>query len=74
MAQPTVSPPIATRGSDFSPLLREIKAAGLLERRTAAYAMAIGINVVLMATDLGGDRRDRQLVAGAAARAPAGRS
>ncbi len=48
MAQPTVSPPIATRGSDFSPLLREIKAAGLLERRTAAYAMAIGINVVLM--------------------------
>ncbi|GAA1153078.1 acyl-CoA desaturase [Kribbella jejuensis] len=38
-----------TKGSDFSPLLREIKAAGLLERRTAAYAMAIGINVVLMA-------------------------
>jgi fatty acid desaturase len=29
-------------------LLREIKAAGLLERRTAAYAMAIGINVALM--------------------------
>jgi fatty acid desaturase len=29
-------------------LLREIKASGLLERRTAAYAMAIGINVVLM--------------------------
>ncbi|MGZ0152361.1 fatty acid desaturase family protein [Kribbella sp. WER1] len=48
MAQPTVlaSP---TRGSDFSPLLREIKSAGLLERRTAAYAMAIGINVGLMA-------------------------
>ncbi|MEU4195724.1 acyl-CoA desaturase [Kribbella sp. NPDC026611] len=41
------SPPI--RGSEFSPLLREIKAAGLLERRTAAYAMAIGLNVVLMA-------------------------
>jgi fatty acid desaturase len=30
-------------------LLREVKAAGLLERRTAAYAMAIGINVGLMA-------------------------
>jgi fatty acid desaturase len=29
--------------------LREVKAAGLLERRTAAYAMAIGINVGLMA-------------------------
>jgi fatty acid desaturase len=48
MAQPLASSPVATRGSDFSPLLREIKAAGLLERRTAAYAMAIGINVVLM--------------------------
>ncbi|MFC6162401.1 fatty acid desaturase family protein [Kribbella jiaozuonensis] len=44
----TVTPP-GTKGSDFSPLLREIKAAGLLERRTAAYAMAIGINVALMA-------------------------
>ncbi|WP_427890815.1 fatty acid desaturase family protein [Kribbella sp. GL6] len=48
MAQPIASP-VAARGSDFSPLLREIKAAGLLERRTAAYAMAIGINVALMA-------------------------
>ena len=48
MAQPIVSP-VATRRSDFSPLLKEIKAAGLLERRTAAYAMAIGINVALMA-------------------------
>ena len=48
MAQPVVSP-APTRGSDFSPLLREVKAAGLLERRTAAYAMAIGINVALMA-------------------------
>ncbi|MFD7157641.1 fatty acid desaturase family protein [Kribbella sp. NPDC059898] len=48
MAQPIVSS-VAARGSDFSPLLREIKAAGLLERRTAAYAMAIGINVGLMA-------------------------
>lgn len=46
MAQPSVLSP--TRGSDFSPLLREIKSAGLLERRTAAYAMAIGINVALM--------------------------
>src|SRR5207244_5534445 len=35
MAQSTVLP-AATRGSDFSALLREIKAAGLLERRTAA--------------------------------------
>jgi fatty acid desaturase len=43
----TVTPP-GTKGSDFSPLLREIKAAGLLQRRTAAYAMAIGINLALM--------------------------
>ncbi len=38
-----------TRGSGFAPLLREIKAAGLLERRTAAYAISIGVNVALMA-------------------------
>ncbi|WP_433160433.1 fatty acid desaturase family protein [Kribbella sp. CA-247076] len=38
-----------TKGSDFAPLLREIKAAGLLQRRTAAYAMAIGINTGLLA-------------------------
>src|SRR6266540_4893415 len=58
MAQPTVSPPTATRpatkGSDFAPLLREVKAAGLLERRTAAYAMAIGINVALLAATWAG--------------------
>ena len=48
MAEPRVLT-APTRGSDFSPLLREIKTAGLLERRTAAYAMAIGINVALMA-------------------------
>jgi len=58
MAQPSVSSPAATRpgskGSDFAPLLREIKAAGLLERRTAAYAMAIGINVALMAATWAG--------------------
>ncbi|MFI5735704.1 fatty acid desaturase family protein [Kribbella sp. NPDC051587] len=38
-----------TRGSGFAPLLREIKAAGLLERRTAAYAISIGVNVALTA-------------------------
>jgi fatty acid desaturase len=56
MAQPTASLLTSTRpkGSDFTPLLREIKAAGLLERRTAAYAMAIGINVALMAATWAG--------------------
>jgi fatty acid desaturase len=54
MAQPLVSPPTVTKGSEFAPLLREIKAAGLLERRTAAYTMAIGINVALMAATWAG--------------------
>ncbi|TCO44499.1 fatty acid desaturase [Kribbella antiqua] len=58
MAQPLASPAtstrLATKGSDFAPLLREIKSAGLLERRTAAYAMAIGINLALMAATWAG--------------------
>jgi fatty acid desaturase len=56
MAQPTASLLTSTRhkGSDFAPLLRDIKAAGFLERRTAAYAMAIGINVALMAATWAG--------------------
>ncbi|MGW1339982.1 fatty acid desaturase family protein [Kribbella sp. NPDC002412] len=54
MAQPMVSPTAVSKGSDFAPLLREIKAAGLLERRTAAYAMAIGINVALLAATWAG--------------------
>lgn len=37
-----------TTGSDFAPLLRQIKAAGLLERRTATYALLIGINLALL--------------------------
>src|SRR5258705_9439019 len=52
MAQPT---PFAdtrstarTKGSDFAPLLREVKNAGLLERRTASYVIAIGLNAALM--------------------------
>lgn len=53
MAQPVVSPEVrpdpARRGSEFAPLLREIKAAGLLERRTASYVVAIAVNVALLA-------------------------
>ncbi|MFC0625040.1 fatty acid desaturase family protein [Kribbella deserti] len=51
MAQPSVltNAPPKTRRSDFSPLLREVKEAGLLERRTAAYVIAIGINVICLA-------------------------
>jgi fatty acid desaturase len=38
-----------TRGSDFAPLLREIKASGLLERRTSSYLIAIAINLLCLA-------------------------
>jgi fatty acid desaturase len=54
MAQPIATSPATAKGSDFAPLLREIRAAGLLERRTAAYVMAIGINVALMAATWAG--------------------
>ncbi|WP_405064488.1 acyl-CoA desaturase [Kribbella sp. NBC_01505] len=41
-------------GSDFAPLLREIKAAGLLERRTGAYAMSIIVNLLCLAAVVAG--------------------
>jgi fatty acid desaturase len=59
MAQPLVlidarRPDVKTRGSDFAPLLREVKQAGLLERRTAAYAIAIGVNLLGIAAVVSG--------------------
>jgi len=57
MAQPVVAPvrpKTTSRGSDFSPLLREIKDAGLLERRTASYVIAITLNVALLAATWAG--------------------
>ncbi len=56
MAQPMVLPPARTaaKGSDFAPLLRQVRDAGLLERRTASYAIAIGLNVVLIAATWAG--------------------
>ncbi|MDI2128786.1 fatty acid desaturase family protein [Yinghuangia seranimata] len=38
------------RGSDFAPLLAELKAAGLMERRRAWYARMIAVNLVLFLT------------------------
>jgi fatty acid desaturase len=38
-----------TRGSDFAPLLREVRQARLLERRTDRYIAAIAVNLVLIA-------------------------
>ena len=37
------------QGSGFSPLLRSVRAAGLLERRTAWYGRAIALNLLLVA-------------------------
>ncbi|MFC0106220.1 fatty acid desaturase family protein [Kibdelosporangium aridum] len=41
--------PVTTRGSDFADLARQIKQAGLLQRRIGYYAARIGANVVLLA-------------------------
>ncbi|MGC4939816.1 fatty acid desaturase family protein [Kribbella sp. DT2] len=46
--------PTRTKGSDFAPLLRQVREAGLLERRTASYAIAIGLNVALIAATWAG--------------------
>jgi fatty acid desaturase len=48
MAQPVLTD-ARHRGSDFAPLLREIKDAGLLERRTGGYVAAIAVNLALLA-------------------------
>ncbi|WP_405059480.1 acyl-CoA desaturase [Kribbella sp. NBC_01505] len=48
--QPTTTP----KGSDFAPLLREIKAAGLLERRTGEYVLAIVINLLCLGAVVAG--------------------
>src|SRR3954452_880093 len=40
--------PRPQRGSDFAPLLAELKTAGLLERRTAWYTRMIGLNLVFL--------------------------
>ncbi|MFC5263312.1 fatty acid desaturase family protein [Kribbella qitaiheensis] len=58
MAQPIALAPTrkrpAGKGSDFAPLLREVKEAGLLERRTASYVIAITLNVILLAATWAG--------------------
>jgi fatty acid desaturase len=41
-------------GSDFAPLLREIKTAGLLERRTGRYLVSIAVNLLGLAAVVAG--------------------
>jgi fatty acid desaturase len=45
---PTLSA-TAVRGSEFTPLLRAVHSAGLLERRTGWYARSIALNLLLLA-------------------------
>ncbi|MFE6775823.1 fatty acid desaturase family protein [Streptomyces sp. NPDC057702] len=57
MSQATVAAPPAppdgprapATGSDFAPLLREVRAAGLLERRTGWYVRGIALNLAALA-------------------------
>ncbi len=53
LAPVSVPPTPARRGSDFSELLRRVRAAGLLERRPASYAARIAAHTLLLATGLG---------------------
>jgi fatty acid desaturase len=46
--------PTRTRGSDFAPLLREIKTSGLLERRTGRYLASIAVNLLCLAAVVAG--------------------
>lgn len=46
--QPSVAP-TASRGSDYAHLLRQIRQAGLMERRGAHYARRIAVTVFLLA-------------------------
>ncbi len=56
MAQPLALADTRPRqkGSDFAPLLRQVREAGLLERRTASYVIAIGLNMALIAATWAG--------------------
>uniref|UniRef100_UPI0015CA6976 fatty acid desaturase family protein n=1 Tax=Spinactinospora alkalitolerans TaxID=687207 RepID=UPI0015CA6976 len=42
-------PPAARRGSDYAVLSREVRRAGLLNRRPTYYAVRIGVNLLLLA-------------------------
>ncbi|WP_405774096.1 fatty acid desaturase family protein [Streptomyces sp. NBC_00859] len=41
-------------GSDFAPLLRAVKAQGLLERRTGWYILSMGVNLLTLAATIAG--------------------
>ncbi|MQY14749.1 hypothetical protein SRB5_49250 [Streptomyces sp. RB5] len=43
------APSPRTKGSEFAPLLRQVKEAGLLERRTGWYTRGIALNLVALA-------------------------
>src|SRR5260370_7936000 len=47
--QPSDKPPESLRGSDYAQLSRQIRQAGLMERRPAWYAWRIAVTVALLA-------------------------
>lgn len=51
--RPTITRP-RPKGSDFAPLLREIKDAALLERRTGRYLVSIAVNLLSLAAVVAG--------------------
>jgi fatty acid desaturase len=48
-AAPAIPRPRPATGDEFAPLLRQIRAAGLLERRTGWYAAGIAVNALALA-------------------------
>ncbi|HEY0617283.1 MAG TPA: acyl-CoA desaturase [Kribbella sp.] len=42
------------RGSDFAPLLRQVKESGLLDRRTGGYLLSIGVNLLCIGAVVAG--------------------
>jgi fatty acid desaturase len=49
LSPPALSAPLEARGSEYAQLSRQIKQAGLLERRPAYYVAKIAVTVVLLA-------------------------
>ncbi|MDF9816225.1 fatty acid desaturase [Streptomyces sp. SPB162] len=48
MAEQTVAPRVRSRGSEYAELMRHVRGAGLLERRTAYYCVKIGVTAAML--------------------------
>lgn len=52
MTELGVAPAIRSQGSDYAELMRQVRGAGLLERRTAYYYVKIGVTAALLAAGI----------------------